>query len=188
LLTFGRTDLVGIVGLSCSGISSFVDRCVNRKAKAGSLNSQRTRSVQLHKAANSNYLIAEFPGSNDICPRIANNLKEGARLLGVLVVVLNFDAVRTEDTNALLEIVAEQQQPCLICLNKADLKYRTESVKEPDSLLLRMVSMCNTEERLQQIRRDFIAEFKEKKEFVESEVRLLKELASSCIVNEAPQF
>jgi putative ribosome biogenesis GTPase RsgA len=118
---------VGIIGLGGCGKSTLINRAFGVPTNCGSLDKHRTRITQLYQIPESNYIILDFPGTDDIDYWTSKQFEAGAGVPSVLVVVINFGYVRNEEVNRLLRHVVQQGVPTLICLNKAEKVLYTET-------------------------------------------------------------
>ncbi|KAJ6252536.1 udp-2 [Anaeramoeba flamelloides] len=112
--------IIGVVGVSNSGKTTFINKAFNKKINCGIRLYGRTRHVGLYNLGDSNnYFVMDFPGSDDV----ENNIKKLNKYFNcnpcLYIYICTAEHIQRSERKALKQI-SKYNVPTIICLNKVD--------------------------------------------------------------------
>ncbi|KAJ6252533.1 udp-2 [Anaeramoeba flamelloides] len=120
--------IIGVIGVSNSGKTTFVNKAFNKKLNCGISIEDRTREVSLFGLGDSNnYFVMDFPGSDDVEKKVRNLNKYFNCNPCLYVYTCTAEHIQRSERKA-LKIISKYNVPTIICLNKVD--YYPELLKE----------------------------------------------------------
>ncbi|KAJ6233157.1 hypothetical protein M0813_30263 [Anaeramoeba flamelloides] len=111
--------IIGVVGVSNSGKTTFINQSFNKNLKCGITLEERTEGIGLLGLNSNNYFIMDFPGSDDV--------KDSVKKLNdyfncnpcLFIYITAADHIQRSERKGLKEI-SKYNAPIFICLNKVD--------------------------------------------------------------------
>lgn len=112
---------IACVGTCKTGKSYFLNKMWGCDTNPGArIPTKRITPFQLENIEN--FLILDFPGSDEINPVWKECHRDGIELVSFYVVILDWEHINIEQKK-ILEFISQSEIPFMICLNKADTLY-----------------------------------------------------------------